>query len=151
MSNQEMSRPISLMLRIYLALCVTGAPAWAQAKYVVLSSSAVDGIISHEGTWAPQESDITKLEASVTQVSRLQIEGFTSALHIDHPGSYFRQYVPVLREGRKLFYVSAFCESPPGYWRRRLYVVSDGDTCFWQAFYDPALKKYFHLTINPRG
>jgi hypothetical protein len=54
-----------------------------------------------------------------------------------------------LREGRKLFYVSAFCESPPPErWHRQLYVVSDGGTCFWQAFYDPALKKYFHLTIN---
>jgi hypothetical protein len=140
------------MLWTYLALCVAGAAGWAQGKYVVLSSSAVDGIISHEGTWTPQESDITKLEASVTQVSGLRIEGFNSALHIHQPGSYFRQYVPVLRKGRKLFYVSAFCESPPPeYWSQRLYVVSDGGTCFWQAFYDPALKKYFHLTINPRG
>ena len=87
----------------------------------------------------------------MTQVSRLQVEGFPSELHIDHPGSYFRQYV-FLREGRKLFYGSAFCESPPPErWHRPLYVVSDGGTCFWQAFYDPALKKYFHLTINHRG
>src|ERR1700722_18502877 len=111
-SNQEMSRPISLMLRIYLALCVTGAPAWAQAKYVVLSSSAVDGIISHEGTWAPQESDITKLEASVTKVSRLQIEGFTSALHIDHPGSYFRQYVPVYAKDANCSMSVLFAKAP---------------------------------------
>jgi hypothetical protein len=148
-----MSPLIRAMLCTYLALGGTGTPSlWAQAKYVVLRSGAVDGIISHEGTWAPQKSDITELEASITQVSKLQIEGFISALHIEYPGSYFRQYVPVVLEGRKLFYVSAFCGGPPPkYWHRRLYVVSDGGACFWQAFYDPALKKYFHLTINPRG
>jgi hypothetical protein len=141
------------MLCVCLALGGTATPSsWAQAKYVVLPSDAVDGIISHQGSWAPQKYDIAELEASITQVSKLQIEGFISPLHIEHPRSYFRQYVPVVREGRKLFYVSAFCGGPPPeYWHRRLYVVSDGGTCFWQAFYDPELKQCFHLTINPRG
>ena len=116
-----MSRLIRAMLCTCLALYGPGAPSWAQARYVVLPSNAVDDVISHQGTWVPQKADIMELDASVAQVSRLQIEGFTSALHIEHPGSYFRQYVPVVLEGRKLFYVNAFCGGPPPkYWHQRL-------------------------------
>jgi hypothetical protein len=55
-------------------------------KMLGTRSSLVDGIISHQGTWTPQKADITELEANVTQVSRLQIEGFTFAAQIAHTG-----------------------------------------------------------------
>ena len=78
--------------------------------------------------------------------------GWPSVVHVDHPASYFRQYLPVRQENRKLIYVNAFCdEKPPVYWRTRLFVVVDGATCYWQALYDPSTKTYSHLTINARA
>jgi len=73
-------------------------------------------------------------------------------VRIDHPERYFRQYVPVLRSGRKYVYINALCdEPPPEYWRERLVVVADGATCYWQALYDPATRRYSHLMINARA
>jgi hypothetical protein len=146
-------RPLAVaMLRSCLSLLLTATPCHAEVKYALLPASAVNGITSYQGTWTPGKADIAELEASITQISKLQITGWTSALHIEHPERYFRQYVPLIRKGRRIFYVSAFCENPPPEnWRKRLFVVSDGGTCFWQALYDPETGKYSHLTINARA
>jgi hypothetical protein len=54
--------------------------------------------------------------------------------------------------GKMPLYLNAFCdENPPAYRRQRRVIVADGATCYWQAFYDPATKKYSHLTINARA
>jgi hypothetical protein len=82
----------------------------------------------------------------------LRADGWSSEIHIDHPERYFRQYEPVLRAGKKLLYLNAFCdEPPPNYWRKRLVIVADGATCYWQAFYDPERKSFSLLAINSRG
>ena len=58
-------------------------------------------------------------------------------IHIDHPERYFRQYVAISRAGKRVLYINAFCdENPPAYWRKRLVIVADGATCYWQAFCD---------------
>ena len=77
--------------------------------------------------------------------------GWGFEIHINHP-ERFRQYVPVRRAGQPLLYLNAFCdEQPPNSWRKRLVIVSDGATCYWQAFYDPKRKSYSTLAINGRG
>lgn len=140
------------MLCGFLSLSVAVAHLGAQVRYVVLPARAINGIVGHQGTWVPSEGDIAALEDGISQISNLQIEGWTPELHIQHPENYYRQYVPILRDGRRLIYVSAFCDDPPlSYWRRRLVRVIDGATCYWEAFYDPAIKKYSHLTINARA
>jgi hypothetical protein len=74
------------------------------------------------------------------QISRLKIKGWEStAIRIEHPDKYYRQYIGVTHGGKRRICINAFCvDPPPSDWRRRLYVVSDGATCFWQAFYDPS-------------
>jgi len=53
---------------------------------------------------------------------------------------------------RKSIYVNAFCDNPPpATWKKQIYVVVDGWTCYWQAIYDPATKEFSSLTINGRA
>jgi hypothetical protein len=140
------------MLCGWLSVSSASQSSGAELKYVVLEGNAVNGIVQHRGTWKPTKEDLAHLEAGISQISTLLITGWPAKLHIEHPENYYRQYVPIIRGGQKLFYVSAFCENPlPNYWRSRVVVVSDGGTCFWQAFYDPATKRYSHLTINARA
>ena len=141
------------MLCGLLSITVAVMPIEPRSRYVLLPVSAVKGIIRYDGTWVPTKDEVRELEASVGQIATLPIEGWAQAkLHIEHPENYYRQYVPLRREGRRLIYVSALCDDPPpSYWRTRFVVVVDGATCYWQAFYDPATKRYSHLTINARA
>ncbi|HEX5233767.1 MAG TPA: hypothetical protein VFW25_00410 [Silvibacterium sp.] len=104
------------------------------------------------GNWKPNKADIDGLEAKLSTISGMKAERWEPSLHIEHPEQYFKQYVAVIRGGEKLIYVNAFCEDPPpADWRRRLVVVLDGGTCFWQALYDPSTREFSHLIINSRG
>lgn len=96
-------------------------------------------------------SDIYGLEASLPQVSSLKAENWPadSRIRIDSPDRYFRQYVGVVQNGKKLIYVNAFSdELPVTTWRETLVVIMDGGTCCWQALFDPASGKFTSLRIN---
>jgi hypothetical protein len=79
------------MLCSFLSLSIAAAHLGAQVRYVLLPARAVNGIVGHQGTWVPTERDIAELEAGLSQISNLQIEGWTPALHIQHPENYYRQ------------------------------------------------------------
>ena len=87
------------------------------------------------------------------QVAELKIRGWEATnIRIDHPDKYFRQYVGVRHRGKRQIYINAFCDDrPPSDWRTRFYVVIDGATCDWHAFYDPGTKTFSDLTINGRA
>jgi hypothetical protein len=140
----DMRSPIWLVLSLF----VLGAGAQQEAKFVVLSAKLPDGIVTTQETWSPIKTDIDKAESSISQIASLK--GNYASIQIDHPERYFRQYVPIRQEGRKLLYVNAFCEAP-SYWHTQLVIVDDGGSCFWQALYDPATDTYSHLTINGRA
>jgi hypothetical protein len=137
---------------LILFVFIVGVQAQQETHYAVLASSAAKYIYAVQTAWSPTEADIAKAEAGITQIAMLKAEGWSYTVHIEHPERYFRQYVPIRHAGTNILYVNAFCdEHPPADWRKRLIIVADGATCYWQAFYDPATKKYSHLTINARA
>jgi hypothetical protein len=84
--------------------------------------------------------------------SQFQIYGWDLRIHIEHPEQYFRQYIAVKVSGQNRIFVNSFCdETPPSDWHDKLYVVTDGATCFWQALYDPATKLFSNLRIDARA
>src|SRR6185437_990222 len=104
-------------------------------------------------SWTPSQADIEGVEQRISHISELKIRGLeATSARIEHPDKYFRQYVGVRHSGKRRIYINAFCvDPPPSDWRKRLYVVYDGATCFWQAFYDPSAGTFSDLTINPRA
>lgn len=147
-----------IICSVALALVATAASQQAN-RYVLLPQSAGnlsfrlfdDG--SRLGAWQPSRSEIDELEANLSQISKLNITGGESTRHIEYPEAYFRQYIGLTdSKQRKRIYVNAFCDDPPpSTWKTQLYVVMDGWTCYWQAFYDPATKKFSNLLINGRA
>jgi hypothetical protein len=133
---------------LLLSTFVLVGQAQQESHFVLLSAKLPRGIVESQGTWNPSAADIAKAENSIAQIAMLP--GNYTQVHIDHPDTYFRQYVPIQQAGRRLLYVNAFCEAP-SYWRTQLVIVMDGGTCYWQALYDPATNKYSSLTINGRA
>jgi hypothetical protein len=145
-----------LMIACLLSTLFTSAQSTGEQHYVILPASkarniALEGIAS-QGTWQPTKEDIDGLEASLSQISTMKIEGWPATLHIVHPEKYFRQYVPIIQAGQKRIYVNAFCDEQffP-HWRDQLVEVMDGDICYYHALYDPASKKFSNLKINGRA
>jgi len=129
-------------------------------RYVVLpphSQASIPPVLLWDrgsyASWTPSQTEIEDLESKLLQISELKIRRWESAnIRIDHPENYFRQYVGVLHHGRREIYINAFNDDPPPPgWRTRLYVVSDGDLGYWQAFFDPDTKTFSDLTINARA
>lgn len=104
-------------------------------------------------SWVPSSAEIQTLEANLAQVSELKIRFYESTpLRVAHPEMYFRQYVGVRHNGKRRIYINAFRDDPPpANWQSRLYVVIDGATSYWHAFYDPETRTYSELTINARA
>ena len=139
------------------------ATASAQApvvqRYVLLpprsQASISPALLWDKGSyssWTPGDAEIEGLEKNLPQIATLKIRFYESTpLRIEHPETYLRQYVGVRHNGQRQIYVNAFCDDPPpSDWRSRLYVVVDGATCDWQAFYDPNSETFSDLTINAR-
>ena len=105
-------------------------------------------------SWQPSVADIEGLDDNLLQISSLKENEFKSTRHIDNPGEYFRQYLPIVPSGKKLIFVNAMCggagESSDE-WRHHLIIVCDGGDCFWQVYYDPATKQFSNLMINGRA
>lgn len=82
------------------------------AKQFVLLPAKAARWVAKSGTWQPAKKDIEGLEVSLQQVSSLRAENWpaNARIAIDHPEQYYRQYIPVIRKGRKLVYVNAFCD-----------------------------------------
>jgi len=147
-------------------ICIVAFAALANAqapevrRYVTLSphsqASIAPVLLWDRGSyasWVPNETEIQSLEAELTQISELKIRGYESTrLRIEHPETYFGQYVGVKHNGKRRIYINAFCDDPPpSDWRSLLYVAVDGATCDWHAFYDPDTKSFSDLTINARA
>jgi hypothetical protein len=118
-------------------------------RFVLLPASEAI-LVPNAGTWRPTKADIDGLEARLQELSRVKAEDRSAGqITVDHPRQYFRQYVAVIREGRKLIFVNAFCDEVqfPD-WHQRLVVVFDGGSCYWQALYEPATHRFSALLVH---
>jgi hypothetical protein len=141
----------TLLIVILSSPLVTPVHCQQMSRSVVLSARAARDLVEN-GTRQISKKDVASLEIALPQVSSLTAEGWSSAVHIDNPQKYFRQYVAVIREAKKQIYVNAFCDEHfNADWRERLVIVDDGATCYWQALFDPALHRFSDLRINSRG
>ena len=103
-------------------------------------------------SWEPTVGDIDDLKSNLAQISALSSKEPDTNRHIDHPDQYFRQYLAVVVNGKKIIFVNAMCSVDAGqHWRKRLALANDGGRCFWHAIYDPATQTFSELNINGLG
>ncbi|MGB6973300.1 MAG: hypothetical protein WBD67_01320 [Terracidiphilus sp.] len=149
------------LIALSFFLSLAAAPGQQEKKSVLLPESEVKSLAPHfqrtfllriQGAWQPSEAQMQRLKAGLSQVSSLRSVNSPPNVKIANPEKYFRQYLAVVRAGKKLIYVNAFCSAEDlPYWHSHLVTVMDGGDCFWQAWYDPITEKFFDLSINGRG
>jgi hypothetical protein len=124
-------------------------PRELAATVVQQCSRAVPRI---SGTWQPSESQIRQLEADVRLLEGHKDEACCNpAASLKDPLRYYRQYVGVIRDGRRLIYINAFRDPAPPDWRTAPVVVCDGGDGYWGVLYDPALRTFSQLAFNGIG
>lgn len=102
-------------------------------------------------SWEPTVREIDDLESNLTQISSLREKARNSNRHIDDPNRYFRQYLAIVHDGRKLIFINALCSIERAHsndWQNHLIVVIDGGKCYWHATYDPLTLKFSDLIIS---
>ncbi|MBB5061263.1 hypothetical protein HDF16_005999 [Granulicella aggregans] len=105
-----------------------------------------------DNAWQPTATQIESAESHLSQIIGLHTQWLGDTRVIDNPGGYYRQYVPIQLDGKKLLFVNAFCDRGlTADWRSRLVDVSDGGECYWKATYDPVTERYSDLAINGKG
>jgi hypothetical protein len=140
-----------------LLILSAGMSAQEKKPYAVLLGGAAhhisrlcsrEGISGVGGSWVPGTDLIAELESRLTSVSRLRSKGELKDVQILHPGGYYRQYIPVVVGSRKLIYLNAFSDKPPGSWRTRIVDVCDSGATEWGVLYDPTSGEFSDLRTN---
>ena len=102
-------------------------------------------------SWEPTLGDINDLESNLQQISTLSQEFHDPNRHIDDAGQFFRQYLAVEVDGKKLIFINALCRIDPANsndWRKHLIATVDGGKCYWKAFFNPSTHTFSNLIVN---
>ena len=108
-----------------------------------------------DSSWTPASSDIAKLEANLANITSLHSEagevGDLAGQQIEKPERYYRQYVGIVVNGKKLIYVNAACHprASDG-WRTQFLDGCGGGSCYWGVEYDPRAGRFSNLHVNGR-
>jgi hypothetical protein len=105
-----------------------------------------------EGSWQPAPSDIAPLEAALP--AGLAAQGRPGPDWSRAPQGWQRQYVGILRGGRRYIYGN-FTPSRPedarpaaSRWQHEVIRICDGGPAFFGVEYDVAARRFTHFAFN---
>jgi hypothetical protein len=97
--------------------------------------------------WTPKVVQVQELESLLLKY--LKSHPPIDDKPVGNLSEYGRQYFGVTKKGRKLIYLNAFCNpSRFDQWKKRIILVKDGGSCYFQVYFDPATKEFIHLHYN---
>lgn len=102
-----------------------------------------------DATWRPGEAEIAALEAALA--AALTARGGPGRPDWSHaPRGWLRQYVGIVRGGRRYIYGNffRFAGEPPPNWTTRPMIVCDGGPNFFGVEYDVAARRFTHFAFN---
>ena len=132
---------------------------------VVLDSTLATDLVSQcsryapiiEGSWNPSPPQIQDLENKLYKISELTSEKCClGGEKVDDINKFYRQYVGVIINGKKLIYINAFSKEDFEFgkskteidWRKESYIICDGGYYYWGAIYNPENKEFTDLAFN---
>src|SRR5262245_35285292 len=135
----------ALLLIVLTPLQALGAETDPWARIAILPASAApdllrqcsrDTISDADSYWVPTRAEVASIERS--------LPGLLARPSVRSPrapvSEYFRQYVGVVANGRRLVYASFFHESSfkhfQSSWRDRAVIMCDGGDHFWGIVFD---------------
>lgn len=148
---------------VVCGVAVTQTFAKADESFEVVKTDESEGVIiprekaadfmkafsgmTEKETWTPGKSEIVKLEAKIK--SYLKKAAAKSSPHLwSKLATYKRQYMGIVRNGRKMIFSNFFCQSFDIDWKTTPVAVDDGGDCFFTVLYDPGSAAFSDLRIN---
>lgn len=155
----------SLVVAVAVLCGVAAAQVFAKADeaFEVVKTDEFEGVIiprekavdfmkafsglTEKETWTPDKSDVIKLEANVESFLKKAAAKRSPNLW-SKLATYKRQYVGIVRNGRKVIFSNFFCESFDIDWKLNPVAVDDGGDCFFTVVYDSTSDTFSALQIN---
>lgn len=120
------------------------------------------------GFWTPESGEIERIDSLLPRILSSGLKRVDPSTVL-HPALYYRQYVGIVQNGRRLIYVNGFHEgyismiyrsyeqSPAGakrsdldvdFWKYTPVTVCDGGVWYFGITYDPATKRFGSLEFE---
>jgi len=150
-----------LLLALLLAGCGSAGAA-LPADAVILQGSTVPAMMHQcsravppagESTWQPDAEAIAALEAALLAALRAGRPSDDNEL-ANAPRGWRRQYVGIVRGGRRMIYGNFFPTDPRANammgdrWRREPTIICDGGPVSFGVEYDVAARRFSHIAFN---
>jgi hypothetical protein len=97
--------------------------------------------------WTPSRKDVLKFEEGIGAYLKKSAPRQSPNLWSKLP-KYKRQYVGVVKNGRKLIYANFFCQSGNTDWKAHPVFVLDGGDCYFNVRYEVEAGAFSDLQIN---
>ncbi len=155
----------SLVVAVALVcgVAVTQTFAKADEPFEVVKTDEYEGVIiprekagdfmkafsgmTEKETWTPDKNEIIKLEARIKSYLKKAAAKRSPNLW-SKLATYKRQYVGVVRNGRRMIFINFFCQSFDIDWKTTPVAVDDGGDCYFTVLYDSASATFSELRIN---
>jgi hypothetical protein len=148
-------RPIGffffLMILLYGSAMIH---ADSQSAIVIFSKgdSANEQYLDNVGAgapfWTPTKAQITELEKLIEPFLKSHPPADKRTVNFS---TYGRQYYGLTKTGKQYIFLNAFCD-PKSFdkdaLRKRMIIVMDGGSCYFQVFFDPIKKEFSDLRYN---
>ena len=153
----------AILMGLCLAAAARPAPAKADEPFEVVKTGEFEGVIiprekardfmkvfsgmEEKETWTPGRTDVLKLEKGIESFLKKAAPKGSQDLWTKIP-TYKRQYIGIVRKGRKVIFINFFCDAFNSDWKTVPVVVDDGGDCFFNVLYDPGSATFSELRIN---
>jgi hypothetical protein len=143
----------SMIFFLLAVLAFTSEGKSMNSNSIIFSSEETKGLnifLGEAPFWTPAVDQVQELESLL--VKYLQAHLPIDDEPVRNLSEYGRQYFGVTIKDRKVIYLNAFCNpSRFDQWKKKMVLVDDGGSCYFQVYFDPARKEFVHLHYNGRA
>ena len=100
------------------------------------------------GTWQPSTSVVAEARSHLATYAKQQASSKGLALRTWSSYTFQYQGHTLPKSGRRVVYVNAFCTPPPSYAAQEFVRITDGGACYFEAYYDPASKRFIGIAFH---
>jgi len=152
-----------VLVGLCLAVAAQQTPAKTEEPFEVVKTAEFEGVIiarekasefmkafsgiEEKESWTPDRADVLKLEKRIESFVKKAAAKRSPNLWTKL-ATYKRQYIGIMRNGRKVIFANFFCEAFSINWKAVPVAVEDGGDCFFNVLYDPASAAFSDFRIN---
>ena len=106
-------------------------------------------LFDSESYWTPSADEISEIEDEIAgYLDQNSKEFYWEPPVWERLDEYQRQYIGLMRGGKRIIYGNYFCDSGKQNWRQDFVFAIDGGECYFQVEYDVESGLFIKLRVN---